>query len=45
MGTGPAGSVFGENSFDRETWGMEAPHCHGGQILDHGCAPLSLEVR
>ena len=21
------GSVFGENSFYRETWGMEAPHC------------------
>ena len=28
MGTGLAGSVFGESSFYRENWGMEAPHCH-----------------
>ena len=26
--SGVPGSVFGENSFYRETWGMEAPHCH-----------------
>ena len=28
VGTVLAGSIFGEKSFYRDTWGMEAPHCH-----------------
>ena len=36
MGTGPAGSVFGENSFNRETWGTRRG---GRQVAKHSSDP------
>ena len=37
MGTGPAGSVFGENSFHRETRGIRLGGCHAGTEPSASC--------
>ena len=41
MGTGPAGSVFGENSFYRETWGRDGRYVSKRSSVPPSCLPQS----